>query len=419
MNTMNRKWIVRICVCLMIVPVCAIRTWGASGSMDPAREADLKSTHDDVMRQIREREAEYEREQEKLRKTRKNAVDLARRERGLLKKLDVSERTLTRTTMEITALNEQMDELRKDIASTQEKLASESEALIHRRGVHAVRLKNLYLLSALAASADGLVSFGDLAAPPQISQGLGRIVRQDRDCIVRISAAKAETEKIQQLLAAKETALTSAQEKKLALQARQQRELGNRRQILDDVHGRKSAAEEIARRIEEENANMKILLTALREKSLKLKEQLAYLRKEFEDKKGLLRWPLEYAAISGVRPYGKIFDESIQTWRMNKGIDIVTRSNQSVLAVSRGEVVFADFLGRMGNLVILSHGCDYFTLYAHLAEIGVKLGGKIEAGSVIGRAGNTGLLEDGAVLHFEIREGSQAVDPEPWLGRRN
>ena len=234
--------------------------------------------------------------------------------------------------------------------------------------------------------------------------------------IHQTSARKAGIEQFQELLAAKEKSLQGVQEKMQVLEARHARERRRREEMLAEVRSRKSALDELARQMEEENANMKLLLTSLRDQSVRLKEQMAYLKKDFEDKKGLLKWPVSRASIRSVRPYGKIFDETVGGWRVNRGIDILTETNQSVLAVSRGEVVFADFFGRMGNLVILSHGGDYFTLYAHLASISVNLGSKIETGATLGRAGNTGLLEDAPLLHFEIREGSKAVDPKNWLG---
>lgn len=406
---------------LVLLMVAALFLPPASSAAGAAtdREADLKTLHDDVMRQIREREADYEKEQEKLKATRREAVDLAKKERRLFKKLEEADRALSKTRAELALLTTQFETLEKDIRSTQEKWDIEHTTLEHRRWLLARRLKTLALLSARSDWLNGLLAFGDHSVLLQARQGLVRVAESDHRLIGAASTRKADIEKIQELLKAKESSLKTVREKKLAVEQQQDRQRQRRQELLQEVRGRKSAMDEMARQVEAEGENMKLLLVTLRGQSLKLKEQLAYLRKEFEDKKGLLQWPLSGPAIRSVRPYGKIFDESIGSWRINKGIDILTETNQSVRAVSKGEVVFADFLGRMGNLVILSHGGDYYTLYAHLSEIGVKLGGRVEHGESVGRAGNTGLLEDNAILHFEIRQGSQAVDPEHWLGRRN
>ncbi|OGH55693.1 MAG: hypothetical protein A3G34_01325 [Candidatus Lindowbacteria bacterium RIFCSPLOWO2_12_FULL_62_27] len=382
------------------------------------RQADLKSAHDEVMRQIRAREAEYEREQETLKKTKREAVDLGRKERGILKKLEAAEKAWSRTRAELAVLQRQMEALQKDILLTQAQWQTEHSSLEHREWLLARRLKNLYLYSARSGRTADLIAYGDLSVSFGLREGLRRAAESDHRLIGRIRRKKLEIEKIQDLLAAKESRLRDAQKKKASLERRQDQERARRQELLRDVRSRRSALDEVARQIEMESANLKVLLVSLQERSLKLKEQMAWYRKEFEDKKGILIWPVEPAAIRGVRSFGKNFDESIGAWRMNKGIDILTETNQSVRAVSKGEVVFADFMGRMGNLVILSHGGDYFTLYAHLSEIGVTLSSVLEQGAPLGRAGNTGLLEETAVLHFEIRRGSQAIDPEKWMGRR-
>lgn len=414
MKKQIKKSTVRLLIAILFVSPAAF----AAATAKQSREADLKAVHDDVMKQIRDNEAEYEKEQEKLKATRREAVELAKKERQLFKKLDAADKALSKTRADLALLTEQLTALEKDIEATQEKWTAENTSQEERRRILAARLKTLFLFSSPPGPLKDFLSFADLAVPVQARIGLISVASADHELIGQIGERKAGIEKIQELLKTKESNLRQVQEKKAALEQRQDKERLRRQQLLDEVRSRKSARDELARRLEEESANLKLLLTSLREQSQKLKEQLAYLKKEFEDKKGLLRWPLESRAIRSVRPYGKFFDESINSWRVNKGIDIVTETNQNVLAVSKGEVIFADFFGRMGNMVILSHGGDYFTLYAHLSEIGVKLSGKVEQGDIIGHAGNTGLLEESAVLHFEVRQGSLAVDPENWLGRR-
>ena len=67
-----------------------------------------------------------------------------------------------------------------------------------------------------------------------------------------------------------------------------------------------------------------------------------------------------------------------------------------------------------GNVVILDHGSDHFTVSAHLERIDVALGDPVAAGTPIGAVGDTGSL-DGPQLYFEIRRGADALDPAEWL----
>jgi murein DD-endopeptidase MepM/ murein hydrolase activator NlpD len=85
-----------------------------------------------------------------------------------------------------------------------------------------------------------------------------------------------------------------------------------------------------------------------------------------------------------------------------------------VLAAYPGEVATADWVGGYGLMVVLRHlDGTQESRYAHLSEIAVKPGERVEQGTVIGRAGSTG-LSTGPHLHFEWRHlterGWTAVD---------
>ena len=71
--------------------------------------------------------------------------------------------------------------------------------------------------------------------------------------------------------------------------------------------------------------------------------------------------------------------------------------------------------GSFGAIVVLNHGDGYYTLYGHLSEIAVAQGQEVEAGQIVGRVGDSGTSLKGTVLHFEIRKGAQALNPEDWL----
>ena len=64
--------------------------------------------------------------------------------------------------------------------------------------------------------------------------------------------------------------------------------------------------------------------------------------------------------------------------------------------------------------MILDHGDEYFSVSGHLRDIEVDLGASVAAGARIGTVGDTGSL-DGPKLYFELRSGSQPLDPRGWL----
>jgi murein DD-endopeptidase MepM/ murein hydrolase activator NlpD len=100
--------------------------------------------------------------------------------------------------------------------------------------------------------------------------------------------------------------------------------------------------------------------------------------------------------------------------RMHSGTDIGAPTGTPVLAAYAGEVATADWLGGYGMTVILKHlDGSQESRYAHLSEILVQPGQKVQQGEIIGRVGSTG-LSTGPHLHFEWRhltkDGWVAVD---------
>lgn len=98
-----------------------------------------------------------------------------------------------------------------------------------------------------------------------------------------------------------------------------------------------------------------------------------------------------------------------------QGLTFDANGSESVLAVHAGRVVFADWLRGAGLLVIVDHGDSYITLYGNNESLKVTAGVSIEAGDVVANAGRS--AGEDAGLHFEIRKGGIALDPEAWLSK--
>jgi hypothetical protein len=80
-------------------------------------------------------------------------------------------------------------------------------------------------------------------------------------------------------------------------------------------------------------------------------------------------------------------------------------------ATGDGRVTFADYATNgYGTHVVVDHGFEYETLYAHLSELKVRNGQRVKRGDVIGLVGNTG-LSAGPHLHYEVHKNGEAVDP--------
>jgi hypothetical protein len=96
------------------------------------------------------------------------------------------------------------------------------------------------------------------------------------------------------------------------------------------------------------------------------------------------------------------------------GLDIAARMWDPIVAVAEGVVVFAEWGGGYGNLVIVEHDGGWRSYYAHLSEIVVEVGQEVRQGEILGGAGTTG-YSTGPHLHFELRYEGRPVDPHVHL----
>lgn len=107
----------------------------------------------------------------------------------------------------------------------------------------------------------------------------------------------------------------------------------------------------------------------------------------------------------------------VRNGRRHDGIDIAAPRGTPVKASQDGEVVFSSRLRGYGNLILIKHPGDMFTVYAHNSRNLKEKGSKVKQGDVIARVGTTG-RSTGPHVHFEIRKGSKATNPLPYLPSR-
>jgi hypothetical protein len=117
---------------------------------------------------------------------------------------------------------------------------------------------------------------------------------------------------------------------------------------------------------------------------------------------GTFIWPANNHYLSGFD-----YAPSANHW----GIDIAGNDGEGVYATDAGVVVYAGWNNYgYGNMIMVDHGNNFQSLYAHLSGISVQCGQSVGQGDGIGTIGNTG-RSSGSHLHFEIRAISSWVNP--------
>jgi murein DD-endopeptidase MepM/ murein hydrolase activator NlpD len=96
--------------------------------------------------------------------------------------------------------------------------------------------------------------------------------------------------------------------------------------------------------------------------------------------------------------------------QFHKGIDIAAPAGVEVPSVLAGEVVMAGYQRGYGNTVVVRHGNEFHTRYAHLASLQVKPGDMVSARQVLGSVGSSG-SSTGPHLHFEVIRRGEPVNP--------
>jgi len=124
--------------------------------------------------------------------------------------------------------------------------------------------------------------------------------------------------------------------------------------------------------------------------------------------------------VKPVKDYtkGSTFGVGGDRWaNKHSGQDFVVPTGTSVKAVHGGTVVEAGWGGSYGNNIVLKHGDNSYTQYAHLSKINVSVGEQLTTGQEIGKSGSTG-NSTGPHLHFETRttaEYGSGVEPISYL----
>jgi murein DD-endopeptidase MepM/ murein hydrolase activator NlpD len=120
-------------------------------------------------------------------------------------------------------------------------------------------------------------------------------------------------------------------------------------------------------------------------------------------------WPVDGKVIS---KFGPAKDNL-----RNDGINIAAPVGAPVKASAAGVVAYAgNELRGFGNMILLRHADGWVTAYAHNSSLLVKKGDKVRQGQTIARVGSSGSV-DSPQLHFELRQGTKAVDPLKVLTR--
>ena len=189
------------------------------------------------------------------------------------------------------------------------------------------------------------------------------------------------------------------------------------KQIKKDT---KSLTEELdEQRIVEKNIEKLIeVLISDKEKAKQREKELVRRRKNksksgdnyFFSMKGKLDWPVNGKIIS---KFGPAYNENTKTWSENPGIDIGVKSGTKIYPVMDGLITTITFLRGYGNIIIIDHGDDYYSVYGNLKNIKVSENEYVDESIELAVVADK--FKSDSSLHFEVWGKSKQLNPEDWL----
>ncbi len=237
-----------------------------------------------------------------------------------------------------------------------------------------------------------------------------RMVRQDRRLVGETREDFGRQQDNLQNLLSKREELKEFQRRKREEMQRFARAKADQEQTLDALQQTESAKAAALRKLRENARLLNEIIAALEKRR---KQELA---RSPNKKPRELETGSRYCAPSEgpvVSHYGMQYHALLGTSTRNLGIEIEASSGAPVRAAVSGEVAMIARIPGYGQGLILDNGSGYFTIYANLSEIRVAVGEKVKTCQEIASE-----APDPGRVYFEVRKGTETLDPEAWLKRK-
>jgi murein hydrolase activator len=355
--------------------------------------------------------------QKQLKEEKERAAAARARETSLLAELEEIERRLAAKKVEAARLEARIKKAQSDVQLFRGEIGKLERQRAGQVNALAGRLRVMYRIHAQGGALPVILSGEDPATRAVAVRHLAslaaldaRLIQEYRVTSERLADRKGKEEAQQQELA-------SLHEQAKREQAEVDREVAKRRVILAKVRDERAYHERMVGELTEASHRLEAFIRELQAKQRKLarvpppKSGIEPPGIGFGALKGRLPWPTEGRIVTG---FGAQVHPRFGTRTFRNGVDIEAAVGREVLAVHGGHVIYTGWFKGYGNLIIVDHGNEYYTLYAHIADIEAKEGEDVRQGQRIGTVGDTGSLA-GPRLYFEVRYQGKPQDPEQWL----
>jgi len=355
--------------------------------------------------------------QKQLKEERERAAAARARETSILADLEEIERRLGAKQRDVARLEVRIKKAQSDVVMYRGEISKLERQRAGQVNALAGRLRVMYRVHSQGGALPVILSGDDPVTRAVAVRHLAslaaldaRLIQEYRVTSDRLADRKGKEEAQQQELA-------GLHEDAKREQAEVDREVAKRRVILAKVRDERAYHERMVGELTEASHRLEAFIRELQAKQRRLaripppKGGIEPPAVGFGALRGRLPWPTEGKIVTG---FGAQVHPRFGTRTFRNGVDIEAAVGREVAAVHGGHVIYTGWFKGYGNLIIVDHGNEYYTLYAHIAEIEAKEGDDVRQGQRIGTVGDTGSLA-GPRLYFEVRYQGKPQDPEQWL----
>jgi septal ring factor EnvC (AmiA/AmiB activator) len=355
--------------------------------------------------------------QKQLKEERERAAAARARETSLLAELEEIERRLAAKKGDVARLDARIKKAQSDVQMFRGEISKLEKQRAGQTNALAGRLRVMYRVHLQGGALPVILSGEDPATRAVAVRHLASLAALDARLIqeYRVTSDRLADRKVRE--ESQQQELSGLHEDAKREQAEVDREVAKRRVILAKVRDERAYHERMVGELTEASHRLEAFIRELQAKQRKLakipppKGGIEAPAVGFGALKGRLPWPTEGRIVTG---YGAQVHPRFGTRTFRNGVDIEAAVGREVLAVHAGHVIYTGWFKGYGNLIIVDHGNEYYTLYAHIADIEAKEGEDVRQGQRIGTVGDTGSLA-GPRLYFEVRYQGRPQDPEQWL----
>jgi septal ring factor EnvC (AmiA/AmiB activator) len=246
-----------------------------------------------------------------------------------------------------------------------------------------------------------LLSTPDLARIGQASRTVAVLAKLDRDRVVNYQRTLAALRASRAELEDRDTRLGAIRAAAEKAAAALDRAAQARTKLVQDIDRQRDLNAQLAGELQSAQQKLQLELRDLAS-GVSVADPAGLPLRPF---RGDLEWPV---AGSVQRRFNRGSE--------SPGMEIASVDGAEARAVHGGVVAFAGAFTGYGNLVILEHNQQSYSLYGDLLDVNVKKGDRVERGQAVGTAGPTPSGSTG--VYFELRIDGQPVDPLQWLRKK-